>query len=120
MALFQQNSPTSPRSAASTSRETRGIVALDSHPYLITNQGRKSAPSTQATQRYLALFPYESEDARLTGATRSLNRRLLALNLPTAAAAAPQISVATVETVSPVFVGSVKPSVVTKVSSRIA
>jgi hypothetical protein len=30
----------------------------------------------------LALFPHESEDARLTGETRSLFRRLLALNLP--------------------------------------
>jgi hypothetical protein len=28
------------------------------------------------------LFPHEAEDARLTGATRSLYRRLLALNLP--------------------------------------
>jgi hypothetical protein len=31
----------------------------------------------------LSLFPHESEDARLTGETRSLFRRLLALNLPT-------------------------------------
>jgi hypothetical protein len=30
----------------------------------------------------LSLFPHESEDARLTGETRSLFRRLLALNLP--------------------------------------
>lgn len=30
----------------------------------------------------LPLFPHESEDARLTGETRSLFRRLLALNLP--------------------------------------
>lgn len=33
----------------------------------------------------LPLFPHESEDARLTGETRSLFRRLLALNLPVAA-----------------------------------
>jgi len=33
-------------------------------------------------KRSLALFPHESEDARLTGETRSLFRRLLALNLP--------------------------------------
>jgi hypothetical protein len=30
----------------------------------------------------ISLFPHESEDARLTGETRSLFRRLLALNLP--------------------------------------
>jgi hypothetical protein len=35
-----------------------------------------------AEKRILALFPHESEDARLTGETRSLYRRLLALNLP--------------------------------------
>ena len=29
----------------------------------------------------ISLFPHESEDARLTGETRSLFRRLLALNL---------------------------------------
>ena len=32
--------------------------------------------------RTIPLFPHESEDARLTGSTRSLFRRLLALNLP--------------------------------------
>ena len=35
-----------------------------------------------AEKRILPLFPHESEDARLTGDTRSLFRRLLALNLP--------------------------------------
>jgi hypothetical protein len=35
-----------------------------------------------STRQFFALFPHESEDARITGATRSLYRRLLALNLP--------------------------------------
>lgn len=43
----------------------------DLRPYLVT-PGRK----------FLPLFPHESEDARITGETRSLFRRLLALNLP--------------------------------------
>ena len=45
----------------------------DLRPYLVT-PGRK----------FLALFPHESEDARITGETRSLFRRLLALNIPRA------------------------------------
>lgn len=38
--------------------------------------------SATLTKHTLQLFPHESEDARLTGETRSLYRRLLALNLP--------------------------------------
>ena len=40
--------------------------------------------STPPEKRSVPLFPHESEDARLTGETRSLFRRLLALNLPIA------------------------------------
>ena len=53
----------------------------DRRPYLVTPATRKPALSNR---QQLALFPHESEDARLTGATRSLYRRLLALNLPQA------------------------------------
>jgi len=38
--------------------------------------------SVASAKPVLPLFPHESEDARLTGETRSLFRRLLALNLP--------------------------------------
>ncbi len=62
----------------------RGPRASEARPYLVPVQQRKPA---QTTRRYLDLFPHESEDARLTGETRSLYRRLLALNLPTAASA---------------------------------
>jgi hypothetical protein len=41
-------------------------------------------PTITPEKRILPLFPHESEDARLTGETRSLFRRLLALNLPIA------------------------------------
>jgi len=79
MAILYNTSPASLRPGSSAVRENRGIFAPDVRPYLVTGQHRKAASSTQ---QYLALFPHESEDARLTGSTRSLYRRLLALNLP--------------------------------------
>ena len=60
----------------------RGKLNPDPRPYLVAMQDRKTA---RAAQRYPALFPHEPEDARITGTTRSLYRRLLALNLPTKA-----------------------------------
>lgn len=78
MATLQQTSPASLRSGLSAAHEPRGSFMPDSRPYLVTAPPRKSVKSTQ---QYLALFPHESEDARITGATRSLYRRLLALNL---------------------------------------
>jgi hypothetical protein len=47
-------------------------------PYLIA--GRKGRTPAVNKTAFLAL-PKESEDARITGSTRSLDRRLLALNL---------------------------------------
>jgi hypothetical protein len=85
MAIFQQNLPASLRFGPPAAPENRGIPATDRRPYLVTVPPRKPVASvrrTVATSQYLALFPHESEDARLTGATRSLYRRLLALNLP--------------------------------------
>jgi hypothetical protein len=86
MATFQQNLSVSNRGGSSTSLESRGIPVPDRRPYLVTGPPRK--PATSATQtavtarQFHALFPHESEDARITGTTRSLYRRLLALNLP--------------------------------------
>ena len=79
MATLQHTSPASLRAGKSASRENRGSFAPDPRPYLVTGQNRKSVISAQ---QYLTLFPHEAEDARLTGSTRSLFRRLLALNLP--------------------------------------
>jgi hypothetical protein len=79
MATLQHTSPSSLRASNSVARENRGIFAPDPRPYLVTGQHRKSVISAQ---QYLVLFPHEAEDARLTGSTRSLFRRLLALNLP--------------------------------------
>lgn len=86
MAIFQQNLPASLRFGPPAAPENRGIPATDRRPYLVTGPPRRPVTSTRrtvaSTSQYLALFPHESEDARLTGATRSLYRRLLALNLP--------------------------------------
>jgi hypothetical protein len=86
MAIFQQNLPASLRFGPPGPQENRGVPTTDRRPYLVTVPPRRPVTSTRktvaTTSQYLALFPHESEDARLTGATRSLYRRLLALNLP--------------------------------------
>jgi hypothetical protein len=86
MAIFQQNLPASIRFGPPAPQENRGVPTTDRRPYLVTVPPRKpvapARPTVASTRQFLALFPHESEDARLTGATRSLYRRLLALNLP--------------------------------------
>ena len=86
MAIFQQNVPASLRFGPPAPHENRGVPGTDRRPYLVTVPPRRPVTSTRkpvaTTSQYLSLFPHESEDARLTGATRSLYRRLLALNLP--------------------------------------
>lgn len=79
MTSLQSTSPASLRSGFPSARDNRGGPVPDPRPYLITGQRRKPVASAQ---QYLSLFPHEAEDARLTGSTRSLFRRLLALNLP--------------------------------------
>ncbi len=52
-------------------------------PYLVGAFRKTSTFDIRIVEdRTTVLFPHESEDARLTGSTRSLFRRLLALNLP--------------------------------------
>ena len=89
MAIFPQNMPSSLRFGPPPALENRGAPGTDRRPYLVTVPPRRPVTSTRKTvantSQYLSLFPHESEDARLTGATRSLYRRLLALNLPSAA-----------------------------------
>jgi len=79
MNTLPKSAPSSVRSGSSTPKPTFGARGPESRPYLVSIQPRRAgAPS----QPILQLFPHESEDARLTGTTRSLYRRLLALNLP--------------------------------------
>jgi hypothetical protein len=110
MATLQQNLPASFRSGSPAARENRGAFAPEPRPYLVTFPYRKPVKSTQ---QYLALFPHESEDARLTGATRSLYRRLLALNLPKKAPHTEPVSVGASSVAGSMFTKS-------KVSTRIA
>ncbi|HXC94565.1 MAG TPA: hypothetical protein VNU92_02645 [Edaphobacter sp.] len=81
MAIFHQNLPASVRFGPP--QHGRGM-ANDRRPYLVTAPVRKSTATKQttATRQFFTLFPHEAEDARITGTTRSLYRRLLALNLP--------------------------------------
>lgn len=48
---------------------------------LVTTVTQRRPPSRQPAPRILFALPKEPEDARITGGTRSLDRRLLALNL---------------------------------------
>ena len=86
MAIFQQNLPACLRFGSPSPQENRGVPTADRRPYLLNVPTRKLTNAARqpvnATRQFLALFPHESEDARITGATRSLYRRLLALNLP--------------------------------------
>jgi hypothetical protein len=99
MATFTQTYP-SLRAGSPAVHEKRGVTEPERRPHLVTIPSRKPAVSVK---RSLALFPHESEDARITGATRSLYRRLLALNLPGADTAS-QLNVTTVRKMTGSFV----------------
>jgi hypothetical protein len=70
--------PASLRSNTPNRRANPGSLTEATRPYLIA--GRKGRTPIVGRTAFIAL-PKESEDARITGATRSLDRRLLALNL---------------------------------------
>lgn len=78
--------------------------AGEHRPYLVPAAIRRTDSSsgvqTLVSTHTSALFEHESEDARLTGSTRSLYRRLLALNLPTRSAEAGDLKPAAVEKAS--------------------
>ncbi len=80
MNIFKQTLPASLRADLPGARDNRSVMGADRRPYLVTPAAPRKA--SNSVRQYPALFPHESEDARLTGATRSLYRRLLALNLP--------------------------------------
>lgn len=78
--------PSSLRPASLTDSGYLNTRSPEPRPYLVTSAFRKTSTfDLQVVEhRTTVLFPHESEDARLTGSTRSLFRRLLALNLPLA------------------------------------
>jgi hypothetical protein len=73
MAFPTKFPPTTARAGSSFTRANY----RSPQPYLIATQRGSVATST------LPLFPHESEDACLTGSTRSLYRRVLGLNVLT-------------------------------------
>jgi hypothetical protein len=77
--LLRSGTSVTPGPVAIVPPANRGSFILDPRPYLVPGKDRKPV---RAAQRYPGLFPHEPEDARITGTTRSLYRRLLALNLP--------------------------------------
>ncbi len=79
MNILPKSAPSSVRSGSSAPKPTFGARGPEPRPYLVSIQPRRAGAPPQPA---LQLFPHESEDARLTGTTRSLYRRLLALNLP--------------------------------------
>jgi hypothetical protein len=81
MATLQPHPPSSLRVSAPSPRSNVSPVnpsADASRPYLVA--GRKGRTPAVNKAAFLAL-PKESEDARITGSTRSLDRRLLGLNM---------------------------------------
>jgi hypothetical protein len=84
MAYLPKLPPSSLRPDASLGSGVIKTRSPEPRPYLIPGTFRRTDTVNSKTSngRTITLFPHESEDARLTGSTRSLFRRLLALNLP--------------------------------------
>ena len=93
MTFLPKYPPSSVRPESTMSAASSGTRFPEPRPYLIPISGRRNAKSET-----LPLFPHESEDARLTGSTRSLFRRLLALDLPASTTEALTIKTRTVKT----------------------
>lgn len=78
MSTLRTHFPASMRSGVTSRNTGEGGSTEFFKPYLV--QGKVGRTGLAGRTPFLALFK-ESEDARITGATRSLDRRLLALNL---------------------------------------
>ena len=78
MATLPTHTPASLRITSPNRPAQAGHSLEAARPYLIA--GRKERTPAVGRTAFIALAR-ESEDARITGATRSLDRRLLALNL---------------------------------------
>ncbi len=78
MATLQTHLPASLRSTPPNRHANSGNPTEAARPYLIAGRRGRTA---MVGKTAFELLPKESEDAKITGATRSLDRRLLALNL---------------------------------------
>ena len=70
--------PASLRTPAEASRFASNLVRRSGRPVLVAGPEARAAALSKSR---FARLPQEPEDARLTGATRSLARRLAALNV---------------------------------------
>ena len=80
MANLKNAVPSSLRKQVESSRFAYELMARSQRPegqLLAANESRSMAAKSR-----FARLPQEPEDAKITGVTRSLTRRLLALNLP--------------------------------------
>jgi len=78
MSNVHDATPSSLRKPVEPSRFAQNLTTRAQRPMLIP---AGSAHSATLSKSRFARLPQEPEDARLTGVTRSLQRRLLALNL---------------------------------------
>ena len=79
MSIIRNAVPASLRRPLENSRFAQSFMPRAQKPTPIAGP---EADAISLVESRFAPLPQEPEDARLTGATRSLNRRLLALNLP--------------------------------------
>jgi len=79
MSFMRNAVPASVRRPIESSRFAQGLMQRTQKSTLIA--GPEARALSLARSRF-ARLPQEPEDARMTGVTRSLNRRLLALNVP--------------------------------------
>jgi hypothetical protein len=70
--------PSSLRKPVESSRFVQSLATRAHRPTMMTAGAARSAALSKSR---FARLPQESEDAKMTGTTRSLQRRLLALNL---------------------------------------
>ena len=79
MIISRNAIPASVRKPIESSRFAQGLMSRTQKSSLVS--GPEGCALALAKSRF-ARLPQEPEDARITGVTRSLTRRLLALNVP--------------------------------------
>ncbi len=81
MVARERQLPSTLRSDRSSSRADEMSLVSSTRPYLVPFVPTKVTHGVRKPAAPFSAMPRESEDARITGATRSLDRRLLALNV---------------------------------------
>ena len=79
MTMLRDAVPSSVRKPIESSRFAQGLLLRAQQSHLVV--GPEARAVSLAKSRFSRL-PQEPEDARITGVTRSLTRRLMALNVP--------------------------------------